>query len=160
MLKKKRKQGWSGNVNRGSPQFGISCAVSLLGQGSNELTLQFAPLQINAEIQILKKLEAKKISHSQDYWSNTKYLTQNYNYYTEGFYANSNITQMFYTYTTFKMIYHANIHKLCCVRHTILNCTTNCDVNIKHCKNCECCPVSRLIVRSQRLSWIQVLLSQ
>ena len=27
----------------------------------------------------------------------------------------------------------------------------------KHCKNCECCPVSQLIVRSQRLSWIQVL---
>ena len=27
----------------------------------------------------------------------------------------------------------------------------------KHHKNCECCPVSLLIVRSQRLSWIQVL---
>ena len=27
----------------------------------------------------------------------------------------------------------------------------------KHRKNCECCPVSQLIVRSQRLSWIQVL---
>ena len=27
----------------------------------------------------------------------------------------------------------------------------------KHCKNCECCPVSLLIVRSQWLSWIQVL---
>ena len=26
-----------------------------------------------------------------------------------------------------------------------------------HRKNCECCPVSQLIVRSQRLSWIQVL---
>ena len=28
---------------------------------------------------------------------------------------------------------------------------------IKHRKNCECCPVSQLIVRYQRLSWIQVL---
>ena len=27
----------------------------------------------------------------------------------------------------------------------------------KHRKNCECCPVSQLIVRSQRLSWFQVL---
>ena len=27
----------------------------------------------------------------------------------------------------------------------------------KHHKNCECCPVSLLIVRWQRLSWIQVL---
>ena len=27
----------------------------------------------------------------------------------------------------------------------------------KHRKNCECCPVSQLIVRKQRLSWIQVL---
>ena len=27
----------------------------------------------------------------------------------------------------------------------------------KHRKNCECCPVSQLIVRTQRLSWIQVL---
>ena len=27
----------------------------------------------------------------------------------------------------------------------------------KHRKNCKCCPVSQLIVRSQRLSWIQVL---
>ena len=27
----------------------------------------------------------------------------------------------------------------------------------KHRKNCECCPVSPLIVRQQRLSWIQVL---
>ena len=27
----------------------------------------------------------------------------------------------------------------------------------KHRKNCECCPVSLLIVRQQRLSWIQVL---
>ena len=27
----------------------------------------------------------------------------------------------------------------------------------KHCKNCECCPVFLLIVRSQRLSWIQDL---
>ena len=27
----------------------------------------------------------------------------------------------------------------------------------KHRKNCECCPVSLLIVKSQRLSWIQVL---
>ena len=27
----------------------------------------------------------------------------------------------------------------------------------KHRKNCECCPVSQFIVRSQRLSWIQVL---
>ena len=27
----------------------------------------------------------------------------------------------------------------------------------KHRQNCECCPVSLLIVRSQRLSWIQVL---
>ena len=27
----------------------------------------------------------------------------------------------------------------------------------KHRKNCECCPVSLLIFRSQRLSWIQVL---
>ena len=27
----------------------------------------------------------------------------------------------------------------------------------KHCKNSECCPVSQLIVRSQRLSWIQDL---
>ena len=27
----------------------------------------------------------------------------------------------------------------------------------KHRKNCECCPVSFLIFRSQRLSWIQVL---
>ena len=27
----------------------------------------------------------------------------------------------------------------------------------KHRKNCECCPVSLLIVRNQRLSWIQVL---
>ena len=26
----------------------------------------------------------------------------------------------------------------------------------KHRKNCECCPVSQLIVRYQRLSWIQV----
>ena len=31
------------------------------------------------------------------------------------------------------------------------NCT------IKHRKNCECCPVSQLIVIQQRLSWIQVL---
>ena len=30
-------------------------------------------------------------------------------------------------------------------------------IHIKHRKNCECCPVSQLIVRSQRLSWIQVL---
>ena len=157
MLKKKRKQGWSGNVNRRSPQFGISCAVSLLGQGSNELTLQFAPLQINAEIQILKKLEAKKYHTVKmiDQTQNTSH--KNYNYYTEGFYANSNITQMFYTYTTFKMIYHANIYQICCVRHTILNCTTNCDVKIKHCKNCKSCPVSLLIVRSQRVSWIQVI---
>ena len=28
---------------------------------------------------------------------------------------------------------------------------------VKHRKNCECCPVSQLIVRKQRLSWIQVL---
>ena len=28
---------------------------------------------------------------------------------------------------------------------------------LKHRKNCECCPVSQLIVRKQRLSWIQVL---
>ena len=27
----------------------------------------------------------------------------------------------------------------------------------KHRKNCECCPLSQLIVRLQRLSWIQVL---
>ena len=27
----------------------------------------------------------------------------------------------------------------------------------KHCKNCKCCPASLLIVRQQRLSWIQVL---
>ena len=27
----------------------------------------------------------------------------------------------------------------------------------RHRKNCECCPVSLLIVRSERLSWIQVL---
>ena len=27
----------------------------------------------------------------------------------------------------------------------------------KHHKNCECCPVSQLILRYQRLSWIQVL---
>ena len=31
------------------------------------------------------------------------------------------------------------------------------DMTKKHRKNCECCPVSQLIVRSQRLSWIQVL---
>ena len=29
--------------------------------------------------------------------------------------------------------------------------------SLKHRKNCECCPVSQLIVRSQTLSWIQVL---
>ena len=28
---------------------------------------------------------------------------------------------------------------------------------VKHRKNCECCPVSLLIVRQQRMSWIQVL---
>ena len=32
-----------------------------------------------------------------------------------------------------------------------------CQHTKKHRKNCECCPVSQLIVRSQRLSWIQVL---
>ena len=30
----------------------------------------------------------------------------------------------------------------------------------KHRKNCECCPVSQLIVKWQRLSWIQVLICQ
>ena len=30
-------------------------------------------------------------------------------------------------------------------------------LNTIHRKNCECCPVSLLIVRSQRLSWIQIL---
>ena len=33
----------------------------------------------------------------------------------------------------------------------------NTSSNIKHRKNCECCPVSLLIVMQQRLSWIQVL---
>ena len=32
-----------------------------------------------------------------------------------------------------------------------------CEAIIKHCKNCECCPVSLLIVKQQRLSWIQGL---
>ena len=31
------------------------------------------------------------------------------------------------------------------------------NINVKHLKNCECCPLSLLIVRWQRLSWIQVL---
>ena len=31
------------------------------------------------------------------------------------------------------------------------------DTSPKHRKNCECCPVSQLIVRSQNLSWIQFL---
>ena len=30
-------------------------------------------------------------------------------------------------------------------------------LSTKHRKNCECCPVSLLIVRKQRMSWIQVL---
>ena len=30
-------------------------------------------------------------------------------------------------------------------------------IKAKHRKNCECCPLSQLIVRQQRLSWIQLL---
>ena len=36
----------------------------------------------------------------------------------------------------------------------------SCSAGKKHRKNCECCPVSLLIVRSQRLSWIQFLKCQ
>ena len=36
-------------------------------------------------------------------------------------------------------------------------CCACCSLSYKHRKNCECCPVSLLIVRKQRLSEIQVL---
>ena len=54
-----------------------------------------------------------------------------------------------------KIIAHLNsINSLC--SNFNINVIQFCNI-LKHRKNWECCPVSQLIVRYQRLSWIQVL---
>ena len=44
----------------------------------------------------------------------------------------------------------------CWSAKVVMDCQKICQTN-KHRKNCKCCPVSLSIVRSQWLSWIQVL---
>ena len=58
-----------------------------------------------------------------------------------------------------KLDRHPSPWLVCPWKHQLYNCNDFSSQynNLKHRKNCKCCPVSLLIVRSQRLSWIQVL---